>query len=136
VSDDEMTLLTGETNVEKGASMLRKMGPILVVVTMGKKGAYFDAPAGTGMVPGFSVNSIDTTGAGDSFWGTLLNEMVKKHSKDMNVETIESTTVDDWISMVRYANAAAALTTTKNGAIPSMPKVSEIQNMLDKSSKA
>lgn len=135
VSDDEMTLLTGETNIEKGASKLRKMGPILVVVTMGEKGAYFDAPAGTGMVPGFSVNSIDTTGAGDSFWGTLLNEMVKKHSKDMNVEAIESITRDEWEEMVRYANAAAALTTTKNGAIPSMPTVSEIQSILDRSIK-
>jgi fructokinase len=136
VSDEEMTLLTGETNVEKGASMLRTMGPILVVVTMGEKGAYFDAPAGTGMVPGFAVNSIDTTGAGDSFWGTLLNELMKKHSQDMNVKAIETTTADEWISMVRYANAAAALTTTKNGAIPSMPTVSEIQSILNHSLKA
>ena len=88
------------------------------------------------MVSGFTVNSIDTTGAGDSFWGTLLNEMMKKYSQVMNVKKIEFTSVDEWISMVRYANAAAALTTTKNGAIPSMPTVSEIQSILDQSLKA
>ncbi len=65
---DEGRLLTGESSAEGIARFYRERGASLVVVKLGKEGAYFDGVAGTGFVAGFPVEKvIDTVGAGDGF---------------------------------------------------------------------
>jgi fructokinase len=76
VSDDELPPIAGTADVEAGARRLRELGAELVVVTLGARGCYFDAPAGSGYVAGVPARVVDTTGAGDGFvaglWSVLL----------------------------------------------------------------
>ena len=65
---DEGRLLTGESTPEAIAHFYRQRGAAVVVVKLGKDGAYFDSPSGTGHVAGFPVAKVvDTVGAGDGF---------------------------------------------------------------------
>lgn len=65
---DEGRLLTGESTPEAVAQFYRQRGATLVVVKLGKDGAYFDGPSGCGHVAGFPVATVvDTVGAGDGF---------------------------------------------------------------------
>lgn len=120
VSDEEMTLLTGQTDLETGSAMLAEHGPGIVIVTMGEKGAYFRCPQGTGHVEAYRAKTIDTTGAGDAFWGTVLYGLRGKGK-----EVISAMDPADWIAVLSFANAAGSLTTEAYGAIPAMPKSAE-----------
>lgn len=125
VSREEMTLLTGKTGLADGAQELKKAGPLAVVITCGEEGAFFSAPAGEDMVPGFPVSAVDSTGAGDAFWGALLSKIPGRGR-----EALERLTPADWKEAVRFANGAGALTVTKKGAIPAMPDKKTLEEFL------
>ena len=76
ISDDELPTLVGRAGVEEGARAVRALGPQLVVVTLGKRGCYFDAPGGQGYLAGETVKVVDTTGAGDAFVAGMLARLV------------------------------------------------------------
>ncbi len=67
LSEDELQFLTGESNLEYGSKTLFDMGIKLVLVTLGAKGCYYRHTSGTGHIPAYRVNVVDTTGAGDAF---------------------------------------------------------------------
>lgn len=79
---------------------------------------------------GFKVNTIDTTGAGDAFIGAILYQL-QKQNLDLSKMTLEM-----WDKIMVFSNAVAALTTTKKGAIPSIPTHSEVQSFLSSYRKA
>lgn len=70
--------------------------------------------------PGQKVAVVDTTGAGDAFIGALLYQMQRSEEalSEMNADTVKR--------LVSFANAAAALTTTRAGAISSLPVLQEL----------
>lgn len=119
VSKEEMLLITGTDDLEKGSAMLLEMGPSLVLVTMGEKGAFYRNGSYAARIPTYPVKAIDTTGAGDAFVGAMLWCL-----KDLPVEEISHS---DLSQMVDFANAAGSLTTTKGGAIPAQPTLEEIR---------
>ena len=119
VSEEEMLLITGTDDLEKGSAMLLEMGPSLVLVTMGEKGAFYRNRTHVQMIPTYPVKAVDTTGAGDAFVGAMLWCL-----KDLPVEEISHR---DLSQMVDFANAAGSLTTTKGGAIPAQPTLEEIR---------
>jgi ribokinase len=115
-NESEAELLTGvivtdEASANEAAVRLRKHGIAVVIVTMGAEGAYVQSEMFTGMVPGFAVEPVDTTAAGDVFNGALA------------VALGENKSLPD---AVRFANAAAALSVTRLGAQPSAPTRYEI----------
>lgn len=114
-----MLLITGTADLEKGSAMLLEMGPSLVLVTMGEKGAFYRNGSYAARIPTYPVKAIDTTGAGDAFVGAMLWCL-----KDLPVEEISHS---DLSQMVDFANAAGSLTTTKGGAIPAQPTLEEIR---------
>lgn len=65
---------------------------------------------------------MDTTGAGDAFWGALLAQIPGRGRT-----ALEALTLEEWVSATRVANAAGGLTTTAKGAIPAMPDSAAIQ---------
>ncbi|MDR1400615.1 MAG: carbohydrate kinase [Treponema sp.] len=122
VSEEEMTLLTNETNWKKGAARLAEEGPAIVLVSRGAKGAYFRCAAGSGCRPAYDVKTVDTTGAGDSFLGAVLYRLRdKKHAE------LKAITQDELADIIDFANAAGSLTTTRKGAIPALPSAAEIE---------
>ena len=122
VSREEMELLTGERDLERGAARLCSMGPEAVFVTLGEKGAYFQVPAGTGRLPAYAVSAVDTTGAGDAFLGALLAQIPGRGR-----EALSRLTLDQWREAVRTACAAGGLTASARGAIPAMPGPAQIR---------
>jgi len=89
-----------------------------VIVTMGKEGAFITG-AQHPNVPAFPVESVDTTGAGDAFNGALVVALARG---------------DELANAVKFANAVAALSTTKFGAQTSLPTLDEVNDFIKKSS--
>ena len=107
--------VTDFPSAEKAAFILLDRGVEVAIITMGIKGALIKTRELTKIVPGFKVNAVDSTAAGDVFNGSLVVAMAEG-------KTLEET--------VQFANAAAALSVTKLGAQPSAPKRIEIERML------
>lgn len=126
LSDEEAELITGHTDPQTAAGHLIDNGIRLAAVTLGKNGVLIAAGDGCDMVPGFHVNAVDTTGAGDAFWGAFLFFVGRLGEK------IGEITLSEAREAARFANAAAALCVTKRGAIPAMPQLGEIEKLLEK----
>lgn len=119
VSDEELPLLTGTTDLEKGSQILADKDIALVLVTLGPNGAYYRFGSHTGHVPGVKVKVGDTNGAGDTFFGAALSQLCKfERLSDISVPELEQ--------IITIANKAAAITTSRHGAIPAMPTYSEV----------
>ena len=118
ISDEELPLLTGTTDPVEGSRQLAELGIRLIFVTLGANGAFFRLGEETGSVPGIKVKVGDTNGAGDTFFGAALSQLVKE---DLNTLTLPRLT-----EIAAFANKAASITTSRHGAIPAMPKLSEI----------
>lgn len=121
LSEQELAFLTGSVDPSAGRYLL---GPAveLLVVTLGPGGAYFFTPRSEGKVAGFKVEASDTTGAGDAFMASLLADL----SGDSGLLTSEEALQQ----ALRRANASAAITVTRPGAIPALPTSEEVQRFL------
>ncbi len=117
-----MCLLTGEAELAKGADKLHQYGPQLVLVSRGEKGAFYSCHGFQEEVSTYGVNVIDTTGAGDAFFGAVLYCIAQLPYALAEIEQ------EKLREIVRFANAAGSLTTTKLGAIPALPSWEEIRN--------
>ena len=125
ISDNEIQFVSGKEDYDEGIAYLQETYNIpLILLTMGKDGsrAYYK-----GMRverPGFSVKAIETTGAGDTFCGSSLNYLVDHDFENLTEEQLGE--------MLTFANAAAALVTTKKGAIKAMPIKEEVLELIQK----
>lgn len=125
VSDEELPLISGKTDVEDGAKYLcDKYNIKLVLVTLGAKGAYYRFKDCAGIVDGVSVTVADTNGAGDTFFGAFLSRMAYKGKYNPS-----ELTEDEIKDMLAFSNNAAAITTSRSGAIPAMPTIGEIDRL-------
>lgn len=126
VSDEESLLLTGMTDYEEAADALLAMGPKLVAITLGEKGVLVARKDKKEIIKAFQVVTVDTTGAGDSFWGGFLSCFL---SFNRSVEQME------WEDVKRCAitgNAVAALCVQKRGGIPSVPNMEMVRAFMEK----
>lgn len=122
VSDEEIPLICGTDNIEEAARQLCVQYDIaLVLVTLGAKGAYYRFKDYEGVVPGVKVTVADTNGAGDTFFGAFLSRMA--HMKKYNPSKLSK---EDIMQALAFANRAAAITTSRSGAIPAMPTLDEV----------
>ena len=123
IADNEIEFLTGSQENE-GIEQLKKLAPHCKImnVTYGAKGSLNAGPEGTVFVPAVSLGgTIETTGAGDTFCACIIN-YVLEHGTEL--------TWDQRTKMLKYANAAAYIVTTKKGAIRSMPDPAEVEAIL------
>lgn len=121
VSDEECLLLTGETDYNKAVKILMAMGPKVIAVTMGGDGVLLNTREKSEIVKGFKVKAVDTTGAGDSFWGGFLSHYLKTG------KTIEDMEFGDWKLCAVYGNATAGLCVQKRGGIPAIPTKEQVE---------
>ena len=123
ISDNEIQFVTGKEDYDEGIRILQEKYHIpLIFLTMGKEGSrayYQDLRVEK---KGFTVKAIETTGAGDTFCACVLNFLLE--------HGLESLTSRDLSQMLRFANAAAYLVTTRRGAIRSMPDPENITKMI------
>lgn len=119
-NETEAELLTGvqvtsERSAARAADWLHARGVATVVLTLGARGAFVSAANLRKLIPGFKVRPVDTTAAGDVFNGALAVALAEGR---------------ELTEVVRFANAAAAISVTRLGAQPSAPRRVEIERLL------
>lgn len=134
LSDEETELLTDITDPEGAAKRLIEQGVSVVAVTLGADGALIATKDGYAHVEGYPAKMVDTTGAGDSFWGGFLHMLLESDSllgkKQLGKDVLEEILLDDGIKFTRFGNAVASLCVEKRGAIPAMPTLEEVKERL------
>jgi len=128
LSGEDLESLTGQRSVPQGVWLLRKATDGVVVVTLGAQGCYYDWGQHRGYVPGYEVEAVDTTGAGDGFMAALL--LAAARVLRTRVAFRELSPVDIQNALL-YANAVGALTTTRKGGIPALPTAEEVDAFLE-----
>jgi sulfofructose kinase len=106
---------TGEKEVERALRKLRKSHPGMLCVTLGERGSMLLAGDELIDEPGFEVEAVDTTAAGDVFRAAFIYSMLKGSSPRQTL---------------RYANAAAAIGCTRAGAMTSVPSKQDVEDAL------
>lgn len=120
IGAEEVEFLTGNTDPLTGARELWHDRLELMAITQGAEGALWLTRNTQGAVPGFKVQAVDTTGAGDAFMAGLLAGLL----------TDPGRAPQDLDRICRFANAVGAITTTERGAIPALPRRAAVEEFL------
>lgn len=123
ISDEELRFLTGSDDPAAARERLWHDQLELMVVTLGAAGCVYFAPDFDGVVVGFSVESVDATGAGDGFVAGLLHGLLQDRGAVRDQQRLRE--------ICRFACAVGALTTTERGAIPALPAYDLVRRLLD-----
>jgi ribokinase len=109
--------MRGKEDIRKMGERLLDMGVKNVVITLGPQGLFFNNENDEIWMDAFRVRAVDTTAAGDAFMGALACGLSQK-----------------WPirEVLRFANGAGALATTKLGAQPSLPSRKEVETFISR----
>lgn len=124
ISDNEIQWLTGEEDYSDGVNWIRERYQIpLILVSMGREGsrAYYNEMM-VEVKPFLQDNTIETTGAGDTFCGCVLHYVCEHGINGLKEENLAE--------MLTFANAAASIITTRKGALRVMPEEKEIKLLI------
>lgn len=130
ISDNEITWYTGLADYEAGVRFLQEKYPNidLILVSLGKEGSMAFSRTSKIVVPAFARdNAVDTTGAGDTFCGSVLHYLLENNCIDGKIKDLKENELKE---MLTFANAAASLITTKKGALRVMPYMEEIRELI------
>jgi ribokinase len=121
-NETELEILSGKSgsDIDAAARSLLTSEKQTAVVTLGAQGARWINQSGSGSIPTFTVEVVDTTGAGDAFNGGLAVALAEGRSLE---------------EAIRFGNATAALSVTRLGTAPSMPKRAEVDDLLQEHSE-
>lgn len=125
ISDNEIQWFTGKEDFDEGIRILQETYHIpLILLSLGRDGsrAYYQGMK-VEAAPFLQKNTIETTGAGDTFCACVLNYVL-----DHGLEALTEAQLHE---MLRYANAAASLITTRKGALKVMPSAEEVAGLLN-----
>lgn len=121
ISDDEVEFLTGGSD----PAPLWRDHTKAIVVTHGSRGSTVHLRKHTLTVDGQAVNAVDTTGAGDAFVAGMLHGVLARAANPSLFDELTQ-----WGEILHFANTVGALTTTRRGAIPSLPSRAEVEVLL------
>lgn len=124
ISDNEIQWFTGKEDYDEGIKVLQDTYHIpLILLSMGKEGsrAYY-RDLRVERAPYLQENTIETTGAGDTFGGSCLNFVLEYGLDGLDEKKLSH--------MLSFANAAASLITTRKGALRVMPKPEEVEKLM------
>jgi len=111
---------TGKEDPQQAALKLGQYSPV-VVITLGEAGLVWKNEGGSGSLPAFSIDVVDTTGAGDAFHGAFAAGLASGKP---------------WKDLLTYAGAVGALSCTKYGARPAIPTAQDLAAFLKKYQKS
>ncbi len=124
ISDNEILWFTEEEDFDAGIEKIRQEYQIpLILLSMGKEGsrAYYK-DLRVEVKPFLQENTIETTGAGDTFGACCLHSVLKYGLYNFDESKL--------VEMLTFANAAASIITTRKGALRVMPSVTEIKELI------
>lgn len=125
ISDNEIQWFTGEEDFDAGIAKLKEQYNIpLIMLSMGRDGsrAYYK-DLRVEAAPFLQENTIETTGAGDTFGGCCLHFLLEYGLDDLDEEKLSR--------MLTFANAAASIVTTRKGALRVMPEAREVEEFIE-----
>ncbi len=125
LSLEEAQMVTGKTWPEDCLKELLKFELSFVAITMGPQGCVYATDKYMGTFPEYPADVVDTTGAGDNFWGTLIFGLLN-NGADFNKISEKKLS-----EIVLMANIAAAMSTEKKGAIPSIPDLPRVREAFE-----
>ena len=124
ISDNEIRWFTGKDGFDEGVAFLQsRYGIPLILLSKGADGssAYYGGQR-IDAAPIRQKDTVETTGAGDTFCGCILNGLLDYGLRDLDAERLQK--------LLRFANAAASLITTRKGALRVMPTRQEVEKLL------
>lgn len=127
ISEEEAEFLYGPGTLAQHAGCLLEAGPRIVAITRAEAGSYLATREARVEAPGFPVEVVDTTGAGDGFAAGMLTCLLERPSA-------APLTASELHEIGRFANAVGALTCRRKGAIPALPERSEVLHFLAENS--
>ena len=129
INEDEALLLCGTGNPETASQYILDQGAVLAAVTLGSQGAFVATRVESVLVPSCPCQPRDATGAGDSFWGALLFQLVHEQGirKASELAVLSRETL---FYAGSFACAAASCCVERPGGIPAMPGKDEVLNRL------
>jgi fructokinase len=125
ISDEECLLITGSEDPDQALQYLLDQGARFAAITLGSNGAIGASRNAKAHAAGFKSTVADTNGAGDSFWAAVLYQIAKDHADPALLSESEIEKI------LTFANASAALTVRKPGAIPAMPAIEEVESLVN-----
>ncbi|HEY9869685.1 MAG TPA: carbohydrate kinase [Candidatus Obscuribacterales bacterium] len=132
INQDELEFLTGSRELAAADQLRQDHNVPLLIVTLDARGAYFTCAGGSRPVPGFSVQLVEATGAGDGFnSGVIAGLLPYVKDADDRQLALARLTADQISGIVRRANAVGALTCTRAGAIPALPRSEEVDFFME-----
>lgn len=120
LSEEELSLITSEEDMDKGIDKIHLLGAKVVAVTLGERGTLFSYKKRT-IIPSIKIKQVDSTGAGDAFVGAVL-------SKLCDVDDNKNIVTRDWEDIIKFANKVGAKTCENYGAISSIPTLNDLDN--------
>lgn len=130
ISDNEITWFTGLEDYDEAIAFLQREYPNieLILLSLGKEGSMAVTQNKKAFVPAFIQSAtIETTGAGDTFCGSVISFVLKYLE---NGSKPEEWSGEMLATMLKFANAAASIITTKKGALRVMPHKEEVEEFL------
>ncbi len=124
VNKIELELLAGTKDLATGSRWILSQGPRLCLVTLGRDGAYFNNGRTEGHVPGFKADEVDSTGCGDAFLAGAIFGFLEAR---LSLEDLDELSL---YRLVRFANAAGALTAAGSGAMAALPRRTAVERLL------
>ena len=124
ISDNEIQWLTGKRDFGAAVREIRKKytNISLLLLSLGKAGSRAYSQSGYASAPISPANTIETTGAGDTFCGAVLGKILEYGMKDFSDKELHE--------ILTFTNAAAGIITERKGALRVMPTMSEIAEMI------
>lgn len=107
--------ITGESDIKQALRALRRTHDGMLCVTLGPEGAILLAGDELIVEKGFQIHAVDTTGAGDVFRAAFIYGLLKQYPPRQ---------------MLRFANAAAAVSCTRAGAMAGVPALAEVERLM------
>lgn len=114
LSEEEAVLISGLENIEEAAKYIVSLGCKNLIITLGKKGALLTTKEKQVLIPTKEIEMKDATGAGDAFIGAVITKILETPNKEME-------------EIIKLANLVGGITTTKLGALESIPTWEEVE---------
>lgn len=126
ISDDEIAFFTGSTDIDIGVSKIQQQYHTpFICATMGKKGSrVYYAGNRVECAPFLNEETIETTGAGDTFMACVLHWILKYGLEELDTQKL--------YDMLKFANAASSIITTRKGALKVMPNENDVWDFIQK----
>lgn len=118
LSEEEVMLISDMNDIENAARYIVSLGCENLIITLGKKGALLTTREKQLLIPTNEVKMVDATGAGDAFIGAVIAQVLNDE-KERSIDEI-----------IEMANLVGGITTTKLGALESIPTWDEVEKFI------